>query len=433
MARIANVEIRMVDLVPPVKRTDAIQSFVSQETPIVTITDADGAVGVGYSYTIGTGGPAVISLLRETLVARLIGREAEEIEAIWRDLLFVTHATAVGAITSLALAAIDTALWDLRCKRAGLPLWRMAGGAKPAIPLYSTEGGWLHIEPAALVEDAIQVKEQGFAGSKVKVGKPHLAQDRARLAAVRAAVGDDFRLMVDANQAFHFHEALLRAHMLADVGITWFEEPMPADDLAGHARLAAQSRVPIAVGESLYSPGQFADYLRAGACSIVQVDVARVGGITPWLKVAHMAEAMNVAVCPHFLMELHVSLVCAIPNSWMLEYIPQLDPITHSRLDIRKGLAHPPEAAGLGIDWDHQAIAAQTISGSHSDHRGVSNATHGNGDRAKARQGRGLQAPARRSLARDPGQDQRLQHNQLFDLSEAAGKPVVRLLGISWQ
>ena len=128
--------------------------------------------GVGYSYTIGTGGPAVISLLRETLVPRLIGREAEEIEAIWRDLLFVTHATAVGAITSLALAAIDTALWDLRCKRAGLPLWRLAGGAKPAIPLYSTEGGWLHIETAALVEDAIAVKEQGFAGSKVKIGKP---------------------------------------------------------------------------------------------------------------------------------------------------------------------------------------------------------------------------------------------------------------------
>jgi L-alanine-DL-glutamate epimerase-like enolase superfamily enzyme len=370
MAKIARVEICMVDLVPPVKRTDAIQSFVSQETPLVTVTDVDGAIGVGYSYTIGTGGPAVISLLRETLVPRLIGREAEEIESIWRDLLFVTHATAVGAITSLALAAIDTALWDLRCKRAALPLWRMAGGAKPAIPLYSTEGGWLHIEPSALVEDAIRVRELGFAGSKVKVGKPHLAQDRARLSAVRAAVGDDFRLMVDANQAFQYHEALLRSHMLADVGVTWFEEPMPADDLTGHARLSSASRVPIAVGESLYSPGQFADYLRAGACSIVQVDVARVGGITPWLKVAHMAEAMNIAVCPHFLMELHVSLVCAIPNSWMLEYIPQLDAITTARLDIRAGLAHPPETAGLGIGWDHQAIKTQTIAGSHSDHRG---------------------------------------------------------------
>ena len=369
MARITHVEILMVTLVPLVKRTDAIQSFVAQETPMVRITDADGAVGTGYSYTIGTGGPGVISLLRDTLAPRLLGREAEEIEAIWRDLLFVTHATAVGAITSIALAAIDTALWDLRCRRAKLPLWRMAGGAKPAIPLYSTEGGWLHIETPALIEDALAVKAQGFAGSKVKVGKPHLAEDRARLSAVRAAVGDDFRLMVDANQAFHYHEALLRARMLAEVGITWFEEPMPADDLTGHARLAEHSGVPIAVGESLYSPGQFADYMQARACSIVQVDVGRVGGITPWLKVAHMAEAMNLAVCPHFLMELHVSLVCAIPNSWMLEYIPQLDPITETRLDIREGLAHPPETPGLGIGWDEAAIARQVVPGSRSEHR----------------------------------------------------------------
>jgi len=370
MARITHIELRMVDLVPRVKRTDAIQSFVSQETPILVITDADGASGVGYSYTIGSGGPAVMSLLRETLIPRLIGRDADQIESIWRDLLFATHATSVGAVTSLALAAIDTALWDLRCHRASLPLWKMAGGAKPAIALYSTEGGWLHIDIPELVEDALAVRAQGFAGAKIKVGKPHLAQDAARLDAVRAAVGDEFHLMVDANQAFRYHEALMRAQMLADRGITWFEEPMPADDLTGHARLASASRIPIAVGESLYSPGQFADYLRAGACGIVQVDAARVGGITPWLKVAHMADAMNIAVCPHFLMELHVSLVCAIPNSWMLEYIPQLDAITDSKLAINRGQASPPDAAGLGIDWNWSAINALTVAGSHSEHKG---------------------------------------------------------------
>ena len=151
MARITKAELMMVDLAPKVRRTDAIQSFVSQETPILRLTDADGAVGTGYCYTIGTGGPAVISLLRDTLLPRLIGREAEEIEAIWRDLMFSTHATAVGAITSLSLAAIDTALWDLRCRRADLPLWRMAGGAKNSVAVYSTEGGWLHIDTAALV------------------------------------------------------------------------------------------------------------------------------------------------------------------------------------------------------------------------------------------------------------------------------------------
>ncbi|MGI9366364.1 MAG: mandelate racemase/muconate lactonizing enzyme family protein, partial [Rhizobiaceae bacterium] len=140
MATIKSVELHMVDLVPKVRRTDAIQSFDSQETPLVIITDSDGNSGTGYTYTIGQGGPAIVSLLRATLVPQLIGREAEDIEAIWKDLLFSTHATAVGAITSLALAAIDTALWDLRCKRAGLPLYRMLGGAKECVACYTTEG-----------------------------------------------------------------------------------------------------------------------------------------------------------------------------------------------------------------------------------------------------------------------------------------------------
>lgn len=360
MPNIEKIELRMVNLAPQVVRTDAIQSFISQETPIVTITDSEGATGTGYSYTIGTGGPAVMSLLERTLAPRLIGQEAEEIERHWREGLFATHATAVGAITSLALAALDTALWDLRCKRAGLPIWRMAGGARKEIPIYSTEGGWLHIQTADLVDDAQRVKEAGFAGAKVKIGKPHASEDAARLAAVRNAVGDDFRLMVDANQAFHLHEAHLRARMLGDHGITWFEEPMPADNVSGHAMLAASSPVPIAVGESLYSLGQFNDYLAANAASIIQVDAARVGGITPWLKTAHLAEAHNIAVCPHFLMELHVSLTCAIPNSWMLEYIPQLDEITKSRMVIKNGMAIPPETAGLGIDWDWDSISKRT-------------------------------------------------------------------------
>ncbi|MDD7970893.1 mandelate racemase/muconate lactonizing enzyme family protein [Roseinatronobacter alkalisoli] len=366
MALIRSVEIRMVDLAPRTRRTDAIQSFVSQETPLVTITDADGAQGTGYCYTIGTGGAAVISLLQQVFAPRLIGREAEEIESIWRDLLFATHATSVGAITSLALAAVDIALWDMRCRRAGLPLWRMAGGAKRSVPVYSTEGGWLHVEPQALVDDALAVQEQGFAGAKVKIGRPHLAEDAARLGAVRAAVGDAFHLFTDANQAFSLSQAMLRADMLADHAIGWFEEPMPADDIGSHAALARHSRVPVAVGESLYSLGQFKDYVQQGAASIVQVDAARIGGITPWLKVAHLAEAHNIMVCPHFLMELHVSLICAVPNSWMLEYIPQLDAITTSRLDLRAGQAHPPDTPGIGIDWDMAAIAAQTVAGSHS-------------------------------------------------------------------
>jgi L-alanine-DL-glutamate epimerase-like enolase superfamily enzyme len=364
MAKITLVEALMVDLVPKVKRTDAIQSFVSQETPIVRITDADGVVGTGYSYTIGTGGPAIISLLKHTLIPALIGREASEIERIWRDLLFLTHATSVGAITSLALAAIDTALWDLKCHRAKEPLHRMAGGAQSRIPLYTTEGGWLHIDTGALVEDALRAKEAGFGGSKIKIGRPHVSEDVARLSAVRDAVGPAFEIMTDANQRFTVDEAIRRARCLTPLDIAWLEEPLPADDLSGHERLSNATTLPVAVGESLYSPQHFREYLQRGACSIVQVDVARIGGITPWLKVAHLAETFNIPVCPHFLMELHVSLCAAVPNARWVEYIPQIDSLTTEPMRIEDGHAIPSNAPGLGIAWDFDAIRKATVAGS---------------------------------------------------------------------
>lgn len=361
MARIERIELAMVDLAPKVERRDAIQSFVSQETPLVTITDSDGAQGTGYSYTIGTGGSSVMRLLADHLCPHLIGREATEVEAIWHELEFLTHATTIGAITSIALAAIDTALWDLRCRKAGLPLWRMAGGARSSAPCYTTEGGWLHLPVEAIVDDALQAQAQGFTGSKVKIGRPVIAEDVARIAALREAVGDGYEIMTDANQGFARDSARRRAEALSPFNLAWIEEPLPADDIAGHVSLAASTAIPIAVGESLYSIRHFAEYAARDACGIIQVDAGRIGGITPWLKVAHMAEGFDIPVCPHFLMELHVSLVCAVQNGRYVEYIPQLDDITRSGLRIEDGLAFAPETPGIGVDWDADAIAARAV------------------------------------------------------------------------
>lgn len=369
MARITSVEVLQADLKPKVKRTDAIQSFETQETPIVRITDADGATGTGYSYTIGTGGSSVCRLIDDHLAPLLIGREAEAIEALWRALFFRVHATTVGALTSIALAAIDTALWDLRARKTGLPLHRLAGGAKEAIDLYSTEGGWLHMDDAALVEEAIKAKEAGFGGTKIKVGRPHVAEDVRRLGLVRDAVGPAFEIMTDANQGLSLDEAIRRARHFEGLDVAWFEEPIHADDVGAHRRLARSTTIPIAIGESLYSISQFKDYLEAGACSIVQVDVGRIGGITPWLKVAHMCEAFNVPVAPHFLMELHLGLTCAVPNSRWLEYIPQLDLVTTAPIRIVDGKAIPSDAPGLGIDWDFAALERLVV---HRSSHGVS-------------------------------------------------------------
>jgi len=194
-----------------------------------------------------------------------------------------------------------------------------------------------------------------------KVGRPHVAEDVRRLAAVRHAVGDDWDVMTDANQGFAMDEAIRRAKRFEPFDLAWFEEPIHADDVLAHKRLCESTSIPIAVGESMYSISQFKDYLQAGACSIVQVDVGRIGGITPWLKVAHMAEAFNVPVCPHFLMELHLPLCCAVPNSRWLEFIPQLDLVTHSGMRIEDGHGIPSSAPGLGIDWDWQALEKQVV------------------------------------------------------------------------
>ena len=187
--RIERVNIRQVNLPPPVVRTDAIQSFVTQETILVSLHCSDGIVGTGYAYTIGTGGSSVVALLADHLAPRLVGRDPAHVEAIWRDLFYATHATAVGAITSLALCCIDTALWDWRSRQQDMPLWVLLGGAQDRVPLYTTEGGWLHLSPEALVDQTLAAQADGFRGAKIKIGRPHVSEDVSRLEAVREAVG----------------------------------------------------------------------------------------------------------------------------------------------------------------------------------------------------------------------------------------------------
>lgn len=347
-----------VDLVPETPRTDAIQAFVKQETVFVEIETDAGVSGLGYTYTIGTGGHSVMALLHHDLLPALIGQDARQIEALWQLLFWRTHATAVGAITSLALAAVDCALWDIRCKAADQPLGVMAGGAKTRIPIYNTEGGWLHLTTDELVADALAAKGRGWSGIKVKIGKPDPSEDRERLGALRESLGPKMNIMVDANQSMTAADAIRRARLIEEFDPFWFEEPLPAEDMSGHVQLARSTSIPIAVGESIYSASHFREYLAYGAAGIVQPDVARIGGITPWLKVAHMAEAFNVKVAPHFLMELHVSLCAAVPNAIYVEHIPQLRAITTTDLMQVEpgGMAVAPTVPGLGIAWDRDAI-----------------------------------------------------------------------------
>ncbi len=359
--RIERIAAYLCDIPVPRPRTDAVQSFVKQETVFVELETRDGATGRGYSYTIGNGGRAVLELLRSDLLELAVGCEVSRPEAIWTLLHRATRALMVGPVTTLALAAVDAAVWDARARHCGLPLAVLAGGAQREVPVYDTEGGWLHVGLDELVENARAALDAGRRGVKVKVGKPDASEDVARLAAVREAIGPSASLMVDANQGFTRDEAARRAHLFEPFDLCWLEEPLPADDVEGHALLARSTAIPLAVGETLYSIAQFRQYLGAGAASVVQVDAARIGGITPWLKVAHLAESFAVPVAPHFLMELHVSLAAAVPNGRWVEWIPQLDPLTTSRVVCRDGMAIAPSCPGLGIEWDEDAVRAAKV------------------------------------------------------------------------
>ncbi len=353
---IRTAEAFLIDIPVETKRTDSVQVFLKQETIFVKIETTDGNSGVGYSYTIGTGGTAVLALIRDYLLPKLIGMDSQHTEKVWNEIYYSTRATETGAISSLAVAAIDTAIWDLKCKRANQSLAIVAGGFRDRVPLYDTEGGWLHITIEELVTGAKESQMRGWPGVKLKVGKANVYEDVERLSAVRSAVGPSMHIMVDANTSFTVAEAKRRAKAFEPIDLFWLEEPLPADDVTGHAELAKSTSIPIAVGETMYSLMQFQQYLHQNAAGIIQVDVARIGGITPWLKVAHLAESFNVKVCPHFLMEIHVSLAAAVPNGLYVEHIPQLRGVTNSQIKIENGHALAPTTPGIGIDWNFSAI-----------------------------------------------------------------------------
>lgn len=334
---------------------DAIRHFSKMDIAFVHIETDDGIRGSGFTYSIIPFGAAdVCSLVNHGLGQLIYDMDPRDHEQIWTRVWRQVDWVGRGGIAVLAVAAIDIAIWDLKAKIADIPLYRLLGGARKSVPAYNTDGGWLNHSVEQLVEETKQIVAAGFRGTKIKVGKDDPAEDTERIAAVRNVLGPHRTLMVDANERFTAAEAIRRARMWEPWNLFWFEEPLPAEDILGHSSLKAHTSVPIALGESLFNRFQFKDYIATGGVSIVQPDACRCGGITEWLKIAHMADCHNMQVSPHFVMELHLPLVAAIPNGLFVEYIPSLDPVLTAPLQLIDGCFVPSETPGLGIpfDWD---------------------------------------------------------------------------------
>jgi L-alanine-DL-glutamate epimerase-like enolase superfamily enzyme len=265
-------------------------------------------------------------------------------------------------VATQAIAAIDIALYDLKAKRAGLPLAKLLGAYRDSVQTYNTSGGFLHAPIEEVKERATQSLAEGIGGIKIKVGHPDSTVDLARVTAVREHLGDNVPLMVDANQQWDRTTAMRFGRVLEQFGLIWIEEPVDAYDAEGHAQLARALDTPIATGEMLSSVAEHIALIEHRSVDIIQPDAPRIGGITPFLRLAALADQANLQLAPHFAMEIHLHLAATYPREPWVEHFEWLNPLFNERLEIRDGRMWLPNRPGLGFTLSEQALAWTTDS-----------------------------------------------------------------------
>ena len=322
---------------------------------VIIHTDA-GVDGYGFSGThahLATD-RLITSCISDAFGPLLIGKDALDVRGLWETLAHHPPIQWVGrcGITHLALGAIDVALWDIKTKHAGQPLWKFLGGsAAKRIEGYNTDGGWLNWPIETMVSDCKRLVEaEGYPGVKIKVGSTEPGQDLKRIEAVRKAIGSGVKLMVDANGKFDLPGAILLGERLRQFDVVWFEEPIWYDDVAGHAELARRIQTPIALGEQLYRLDDFRNFIGAKAVKFVQPDVTRVAGITEWLEVANLAAAHQLPVASHVgdMAQVHQHLAVAHPACSLLEYIPWTRECFTEPATVKGGAFVLPQQPGAG-------------------------------------------------------------------------------------
>ena len=320
----------------------------------VEIQTADGHQGLGFSYSKRAGGPGQFAHAREIAPA-LIGENPSDIAKLWDKLCWAGASVGRSGISTQAIGAFDVALWDLKAKRANLSLAKLLGSYRDSVRCYNTSGGFLHTPLDQLIVNAKASIARGIGGIKLKVGQPDTAKDIERVSAVREALGAHVPIMVDANQQWDRPTAQRMCRAFEPFNLIWIEEPLDAYDYEGHAALAAQFDTPIATGEMLTSSREHFDLIRHKSCDYLMPDAPRVGGITPYLKVAAQAEHAGVMLAPHFAMELHIHLAAAYPTEPWVEHFEWLEPLFNERLEVKDGRMIVPTRLGLGVSLSEQA------------------------------------------------------------------------------
>ena len=318
------------------------------------IETANGHKGLGFSYSKRAGGPGQFAHAKE-IAPSLLGEDSNDIAKLWDKLYWAGASVGRSGLSTQAIGAFDVALWDLKAKRAGLSLAKLLGSHRDSVLCYNTSGGFLHTPLDQLLGNTTKSREKGIGGIKLKVGQPDSAIDIKRVETVRKHLGDHFPLMVDANQQWDRPTAQRMCRIFEKFNLIWIEEPLDAYDSEGHAALAAQFDTPIATGEMLTSVAEHWDLIRNRGADYLMPDAPRVGGITPFLKIAGLADHAGLLLAPHFAMELHVHLAAAYPREPWIEHFEWLEPLFNERLEIAEGRMIVPTRPGLGVSLSDKA------------------------------------------------------------------------------
>lgn len=354
----AIVSMTPVHLCVPLPRPLRTATFEMRavDTCCVTLRTKGGRKGRGWCFAFGPERARAMMAMARDLFATLLGRDPADAAANWEAMRKAATFVGRDGVSAMAMSALDTACWDLAAQAAGQPLWRFIGGRRREIPCYASEGLWLNMRIAELEEEAASLKARGFRGMKLRVGGGSLDADVERIRAVRAAIGGEVALMVDANQAWDVETAKRACRAFAPFDLRWVEEPVDHEDVRGCAEVARASEIPICTGETNYNPRGMRRLLAAGAADILMPDLARCSGVTGWRRAAAIAREFGKPVTPHLFHEVSAHLLSAEPHGVWCEHMPWWERILREPMALRDGNLVLSERPGLGIEWDEAAF-----------------------------------------------------------------------------
>jgi L-talarate/galactarate dehydratase len=324
----------------------------------LTLETDQGIQGIGYTFFGGNLSASLQSAL-ETLAALMIGLDPLPIEAVMGKLIGSTFAGPSGIVT-LAVSAIDIALWDIKGKALGVPVATLAGGARTKVPTYASGALTREASLDQLLKAAGTLRERGWKQMKTQLALPGattVAKEVERIRRLRELIGHDIDLMCDINQRWDVRQAISIGKRIEEYGLFWLEDVVACEDYPGHAAVTAALDTPTAAGEYVFGIVPFRHMFEARSVDIAMLDVMRTGGISGWLKIAAMAEAFNLPVVSHLYPEISVHLVAGVANGLTVEYMPWANRIFKETPNIVDGNIEVPQRAGLGLEFDEEVCA----------------------------------------------------------------------------